>query len=90
MNIGVAMPSFLFSADKDTAPYMLLALVGFGILLPLIIAACYLTSNSKYAGPNQVQHETLGFWFHHPKFSIKESQVRLFPPLASSPSIPVV
>jgi translocation protein SEC63 len=74
MNIGVAMPSFLFNADKKTAPLMLLGLVGFGILLPLIVAACYLTKSNKYAGPNQVQHETLGLWMTHPKFGIKESQ----------------
>eukprot|EP00873_Tetraselmis_striata_P025823 jgi/Tetstr1/446087/TSEL_033688.t1 len=74
MNIGVAMPSFLFTADKKTAPLMLLGLVGFGILLPLVVAACYLTRSNKYAGPNQVQHETLGLWFTHPKFGVKESQ----------------
>uniref|UniRef100_A0A061SJW4 Translocation protein SEC63 n=1 Tax=Tetraselmis sp. GSL018 TaxID=582737 RepID=A0A061SJW4_9CHLO len=74
MNIGVAMPSFLFNPDKQTAPIMLLALVGIGILLPLAVAACYLTRSNKYAGPNQVQHETLGLWLTHHKFGIKESQ----------------
>jgi translocation protein SEC63 len=35
MNIGVALPSWMFSKDRKTAPLMLLALVGGGILLPL-------------------------------------------------------
>mmetsp|Transcript_15025 Transcript_15025/g.42165 ORF Transcript_15025/g.42165 Transcript_15025/m.42165 type:complete len:747 (+) Transcript_15025:116-2356(+) len=74
MNIGVALPTIFFNADKKTQPLMLLGLVGVGILLPLAVAACYLSSSNKYAGPNQVQHETLALWLTHHKFGIKESQ----------------
>lgn len=35
INVGVALPEWFFSSDKKTAPIMLLALVGFGIMLPL-------------------------------------------------------
>ena len=39
INVGVALPQWMFSKDKKVAPLMLLALVGGGILLPLIIAS---------------------------------------------------
>lgn len=38
MNIGVALPTFMFSTDRRVAPLMLLGLVCIGILLPLGLA----------------------------------------------------
>jgi uncharacterized membrane protein YphA (DoxX/SURF4 family) len=35
MNLGVALPAWMFSNDKGTAPLVLLGLVGGCILLPL-------------------------------------------------------
>jgi hypothetical protein len=54
---------------------VLLALVGCGILLPLVIVSWYMLSSNKFAGPNRIMQETLAFYFHS-KYSIKESQVR--------------
>jgi translocation protein SEC63 len=39
MNIGVALPDWMFAKDKTTAPLMLLLLVGGGILAPLVAAS---------------------------------------------------
>lgn len=50
MNIGIALPSWMFSKDKKTAPLMLLALVGGGILLPLAIVSYYMLQVRTVAG----------------------------------------
>lgn len=42
MNMGVALPSWMFNKDKKAAPIMLLGLVGGGILLPLAIVSYYM------------------------------------------------
>ncbi|KAF5837295.1 Sec63 Brl domain-containing protein [Dunaliella salina] len=73
MNIGVALPNWMFSTDRRVAPLMLLALVGFGILLPLVLASWYMLSSNKYVGSGGIMTDTLAIYMHS-KFNIKESQ----------------
>jgi translocation protein SEC63 len=74
MNLGVALPEWMFTKDSKAAPLMLLVLVGGGILLPMALMSWYMLSSSKFTGPNQIMNDTLGiFW--HPKYGVKESQV---------------
>ncbi len=75
MNVGVALPSFMFAKDKKAAPVVLLALVGCGILLPLVAVSWYMFNANKFTGPNNVMHETLAI-FLTSKYNVKESQVR--------------
>jgi translocation protein SEC63 len=75
MNLGVALPSWMFSKDKKAAPLMLLGLVGCGILLPLGLMSWYMLSSSKFTGPNQIMNDTFPI-FMYSKFCVKESQVR--------------
>ncbi|KAK9829144.1 hypothetical protein WJX72_004149 [[Myrmecia] bisecta] len=73
MSMGVALPAWIFSKDHKTAPVLLIALIGGGVLLPLGLAACYLMRTNKYSGPGQMMTGTLEM-FIHSKFAIKESQ----------------
>ncbi|EIE19320.1 hypothetical protein COCSUDRAFT_48909 [Coccomyxa subellipsoidea C-169] len=73
LNMGVALPEWIFSRDKHAAPVILISLIGICILLPLIVAACYLLRSNKYMGPNNVATETLEI-FLRSKFAVKESQ----------------
>jgi len=73
MNVGVALPEWMFAKDKNVAPLMLLALVGVGILLPLAAVSWYMLSSNKFTGPNRIMQETLAFYYHS-KYSVKESQ----------------
>jgi translocation protein SEC63 len=59
LNLGVALPEWLLKNDAKAAPFVLIALVFMGILLPLGVAACFLMSSNQYAGPNNVMRETL-------------------------------
>ncbi|BDA43749.1 Translocation protein SEC63 homolog [Coccomyxa sp. Obi] len=73
LNMGVALPEWIFSRDKNAAPVILISLIGICVLLPLIVAACYLLRSNKYMGPNNVATETLEI-FLRSKFAVKESQ----------------
>eukprot|EP00775_Hariotina_reticulata_P009185 gene9185-9351_t len=73
INLGVALPDWMFAKDKKAAPLMLLALVGGGILLPLGLMSWYMLSSSKFSGPNQIHNDTF-LIFLHSKYNIKESQ----------------
>lgn len=53
MNIGLALPEWLFPKEKKTGAYVLAGLVGCGIILPLIVACVYMWS-SKPLGPNGI------------------------------------
>ncbi len=75
MDVGIALPEWIFPKDKKVAPLLLLALVGFGILLPLVAVSWHMLSSNRFTGPNGVMQETLAFYFHS-KYSVKESQVR--------------
>lgn len=74
INLGIALPEWMFNKDKKTAPLMLLALVGCGILLPLGVMSWYMLKNDQFVGPNRIHNETLMFYLHS-KFAVKESQV---------------
>lgn len=74
MNLGVALPEWMFAKDSKMAPLMLLVLVGGGILLPMAVMSWYMLSSSKFTGPNQIMNDTLTIYAVG-KFSIKESQV---------------
>ncbi|GIL50242.1 hypothetical protein Vafri_6471 [Volvox africanus] len=73
MNVGVALPTWLFTKDSKVAPLMLLGLVGFGILLPLGVVSWYMLNSNRYSGPNGVMQETLSFYYMS-KYSVKEAQ----------------
>ncbi|EFJ44468.1 molecular chaperone [Volvox carteri f. nagariensis] len=73
MNVGVALPTWLFTKDSKVAPLMLLGLVGFGILLPLGVVSWYMLNSNRYSGPNGVMQETLSFYYAS-KYSVKEAQ----------------
>lgn len=62
MQVGVALPAFLFENGK-MAPVTLAAIVGVGILLPLGLVVWYLTNLSKY-GSNNVIQQTLTSYYH--------------------------
>ncbi|KAG2451784.1 hypothetical protein HYH02_003562 [Chlamydomonas schloesseri] len=73
VDVGVALPTWLFTKDSRLAPLMLLGLVGVGILLPLGVVSWHMLNANRYAGPNGVMQETLSFYFHS-KYSVKEAQ----------------
>ena len=73
LDIGIALPEWIFSKDRNTAPLVLGGLVGLGILLPLAVASWYLLRSNKFTGPNNVMHETMEIYFRSP-LGVKESQ----------------
>ena len=73
LDIGIALPEWIFSKDRNTAPLVLGGLVGLGILLPLGIASWYLLRSNKFTGPNNVMHETMEIYFRS-NLGVKESQ----------------
>ncbi|RMZ57290.1 hypothetical protein APUTEX25_004124 [Auxenochlorella protothecoides] len=73
-SVSVALPEWFFSKDKNTAPIILLVLLFGGIVLPLGLAAWYLTRSNKYTGPNQLLHETIMLYAQDPRYGVKESQ----------------
>lgn len=73
LDIGIALPEWIFSKDRNTAPLVLGGLVGLGILLPLGIASWYLLRSNKFTGPNNVMHETMEIYFRS-QLGVKESQ----------------
>ena len=58
MDIGIALPAWLMSNDKN-GPIILAMLVIVGVVLPLGAAAWFLFSSSKFMGPNQIMQETI-------------------------------
>jgi translocation protein SEC63 len=74
MNVGVALPEWMFTKDRKMAPLMLLGLVGGGVLLPMALAAWHLFNGQKYSGPNKIMNETYSYLWHSP-FKVKEVQV---------------
>lgn len=73
LDIGIALPEWIFSKDRNTAPLVLAGLVLFGILLPLGVASWYLLRSNKFTGPNHVMHETMNIYFRS-QLGVKESQ----------------
>ncbi|KAK9839330.1 hypothetical protein WJX81_008661 [Elliptochloris bilobata] len=73
VKLDIALPDWVFSQDKKSAPLKLALLVGCGIMLPLGVAAWFLFRTQKYHGPNNVAQETLDI-FCRSKFAVKESQ----------------
>lgn len=73
LDIGIALPEWIFSKDRNTAPLVLAGLVMFGILLPLGVASWYLLRSNKFTGPNNVMHETMNIYFRS-QLGVKESQ----------------
>lgn len=55
MNIGVALPEWVFAQDRRTAPLVLLALVFAGLALPILGIALYLHRAQGKVGANQVR-----------------------------------
>jgi translocation protein SEC63 len=74
MNMGVALPSWMFNKDRKTAPLLLLGLVGGFILLPLAVTSYYMLKGDHYSGPNRIHNATL-YAYAATKYGIKESQV---------------
>ncbi|KAJ7568230.1 hypothetical protein O6H91_01G024300 [Diphasiastrum complanatum] len=74
MQMGIALPLFLLNIHGAAGGIILLGLVGFGILLPLIIAVVYLSRSSKYTG-NFVMRQTLSSYYHFMKPSLAPSKV---------------
>lgn len=61
MNIGVALPEWVFAQDRRTAPLVLLGLVFAGLALPILAIALYLHRAQGKIGVNQVCHVNLTF-----------------------------
>ena len=59
LNMGVALPEWIFAADSKAAPLLLIGLVSLCILLPLVLMACFLANSNKYMGSGGVMAETL-------------------------------
>ncbi|XP_078447972.1 dnaJ / Sec63 Brl domains-containing protein [Wolffia australiana] len=74
LQVGIALPKFLLNIDGSSGGWLLLAIVGVGILLPLIIAVVYLRQSAKYTG-NHVMHDTLRSYVYHMKPSLAPSKV---------------
>ncbi|CAM6127288.1 unnamed protein product [Calypogeia fissa] len=74
MQMGIALPKFLLDIHGASGGLLLLGLVGVGILVPLIVAVCYLSRSSKYTG-NYVMHQTLSSYFYFMKPSLAPSKV---------------
>lgn len=73
LDIGIALPEWIFSKDRNTAPLVLGGLVGLGILLPLGIASWYLLRSNKLVGPNNIMYETVEIYAKS-ALGVKESQ----------------
>ncbi|CAM6098125.1 unnamed protein product [Calypogeia fissa] len=72
MRMGIALPKFLL--DGASGGLLLLGLVGVGILVPLIVAVCYLSRSSKWTG-DYVMHQKLSSYFYFIKPSLAPSKV---------------
>lgn len=59
INMGVALPEWMFAADSKAAPLLLIGLVSLCILLPLVVMACFLANSNKYMGSSGVMAETM-------------------------------
>ncbi|GFR50266.1 hypothetical protein Agub_g12453, partial [Astrephomene gubernaculifera] len=73
MDVGVALPTWLFTKDSKVAPLMLLGLVFCGILAPLGVASWYMLRSNRYTGPNGVMQDTMSLYYAS-KYNVKESQ----------------
>lgn len=71
--LGIALPEWVFSRDSTSAPWLLAGLVGFGIMMPLAVAACYLLRAESFGGNGQ-NHQMTMHLFLHSKYNVKESQ----------------
>eukprot|EP00899_Mesostigma_viride_P009350 jgi/Mesvir1/18416/Mv14286-RA.1 len=60
MAVGIALPTFMLDKNTASGP-LLLALVGLGIIAPLLVCVVYLSSSSKYMG-NRVMRSTMAFF----------------------------
>lgn len=67
--IGIALPQFLLNIDGASSGILLMWIVGVCILLPLVMAAVYLSRSSKYSG-NNVKNDTLNAYYHLMKPSL--------------------
>ncbi|CAI5972948.1 unnamed protein product [Closterium sp. NIES-65] len=74
MNVGIALPKFMLDIQGPKGAYLLLGLVGVGILLPLIAVVIYLSRSSKYTGNNVIQ-DTLRNFYQLMKPSLAPSKV---------------
>ncbi|CAI7785828.1 unnamed protein product [Closterium sp. NIES-53] len=74
MNVGIALPKFMLDIQGPKGAYLLLGLVGVGILLPLIAVVIYLSRSSKYTGNNVIQ-DTLRNFYQLIKPSLAPSKV---------------
>lgn len=63
LNMGVALPEWMFAADSKAAPLLLIGLVSLCVLLPLVIMAWFLSNSTKYMGSSGVMAETLDIFF---------------------------
>ena len=69
MKIGVALPDWIFTSNKRTAPLVLLALSFLGLAVPILAAAAYLWRSEGYVGANKVSERTITYYH---RYGIKE------------------
>ncbi|CAM6121949.1 unnamed protein product [Calypogeia fissa] len=74
MRMGIALSKFLLDIHGASGGLLLLGLLGVGILVPLIVAVCYLSRSSKWTG-NYVMHQKLSSYFYFMKPSLAPSKV---------------
>ncbi|KAL7107032.1 hypothetical protein ACP275_06G028400 [Erythranthe tilingii] len=87
--MGIALPQFLLNIDGASSGILLMWIVGICILLPLVMAAIYLSRASKYTG-NNVKNDTLAAYYHLMKPSLAPSKVmEVFTKAAEFLEIPV-
>ncbi|KAL3630652.1 DnaJ protein erdj2a [Castilleja foliolosa] len=87
--MGIALPLFILNIDGSSGGILLLWIVVLCILLPLVLAAVYLSRSAKYTG-NYVKNDTLGAYFHLMKPSLAPSKVmEVFTKAAEFLEIPV-
>ncbi|KAL3688234.1 hypothetical protein R1sor_014543 [Riccia sorocarpa] len=74
MQMGIALPKFLLDIHGAAGGLLLIAIVGIGILLPLVGAVWYLRQSSKFTG-NYVMHHTISSYYRNMKQSLAPSKV---------------
>ncbi|KAG6542072.1 hypothetical protein Mapa_016536 [Marchantia paleacea] len=74
MQMGIALPKFLLDIHGAAGGLLLIAIVGVGVLFPLIGAVWYLRQSAKYTG-NYVMHQTISSYYRNMKPSLAPSKV---------------
>eukprot|EP00850_Spirogloea_muscicola_P010516 SM000062S19902 [mRNA] locus=s62:205349:209388:- [translate_table: standard] len=74
VSIGIALPKFMLDFQGRQGAYLLLGLVGLGILTPLLVVVIFLSRSAKYTG-NNIMQQTVINYYHLIRPSLAPSKV---------------